>query len=127
MTEATHRNAVVIEDDDGIRTLIRVVLERAGLKVITATNGRDGIAAVEECDPVVVTVDIRMPGMSGIETTRQIRSISDALIVVLSASGAERDEVDSLDSGADVYMVKPFRPRDLQRHVQGRLRDLSEQ
>jgi len=127
VTEATHRNAVVIEDDDGIRTLIRVVLERAGLKVITATNGRDGIAAVEECDPVVVTVDIRMPGMSGIETTRQIRSISDALIVVLSASGAERDEVDSLDSGADVYMVKPFRPRDLQRHVQGRLRDLSEQ
>ncbi|GAB3393165.1 hypothetical protein GCM10027568_21660 [Humibacter soli] len=127
MTQATHRNAVVIEDDDGIRSLIRVVLERAGLEVITATNGRDGIAAVQQCDPVVVTVDIRMPGMSGIETTRQVRSISDALIVVLSASGAERDEIDSLDSGADVYMVKPFRPRDLQRHVQARLRDLSEQ
>ena len=122
MNRAASRSAVVIEDDDGIRSLIRAVLERAGLDVITTNNGLDGIAAVRGSQPVVVTVDIRMPGMSGIETTRRIRSLSDALIVVLSASGTERDEADSLESGADLFIAKPFRPRDLQQQVEAGLR-----
>ncbi|WP_243062291.1 response regulator transcription factor [Humibacter sp. RRB41] len=123
MSRAASRNAVVIEDDDGIRSLIRAVLERAGFDVISTTNGLDGIAAVRGCHPLVVTIDIRMPGMDGIEATRRIRAISDALIVVLSASGAERDEAESLESGADMFMVKPFRPRDLQRAVEARLHE----
>ncbi len=124
MSRSANRTAVVIEDDEGIRSLIRAVLEGAGLDVVTATNGLDGIAAVRASAPLVVTVDIRMPGMSGIETTRRIRSLSDALIVVLSSSGAERDELASMESGADVYIVKPFRPRELRRHVEARLRQL---
>jgi len=119
------RHAVVIEDDNGIRSLIAAVLERARLDVITATNGLDGVAAVKASDPVVVTVDIRMPGLDGIETIRRIRPLCDALIVVLSASGADRDVAESFEAGADVFMVKPFRPRDLQRNIEERLRALS--
>jgi len=126
VSRAPGRYAVVIEDDEGIRSLICAILDRAGLDVIATANGLDGLAAVQRCDPVVITVDIRMPGMDGIETTRRLRAVSDALIVVLSASGAERDVTASIESGADVFMVKPFRPRDLRRHVEARLRSLSD-
>lgn len=115
------RHAVVIEDDDGIRALISVVLQRAGLEVIQVSNGLDGVEAVRENDPVVVIVDIRMPGIDGFETTRRIRSISDTHIIVLSAHVADADEAQSLAAGADVYMPKPFRPRELRALIDARL------
>lgn len=115
------RHAVVIEDDDGIRALISVVLQRAGLEVIQMSNGLDGVEAVRENDPVVVIVDIRMPGIDGFETTRRIRSISDTHIIVLSAHVADADEAQSLAAGADVYMPKPFRPRELRALIDARL------
>jgi len=115
------RHAVVIEDDDGIRVLISVVLQRAGLEVIEVSNGLDGVEAVRESDPVVVIVDIRMPGIDGFETTRRIRSISDTHIIVLSAHVADADEAQSLAAGADVYMPKPFRPRELRALIDARL------
>src|SRR6185437_5105363 len=118
------RNAVVIEDNDDLRTLIHAVLEGAGLSVVTAANGLDGLAAVRSADPAVVTVDLRMPGIGGLETIKRIRAISDALIVVLSAVTAQHEEDASLRAGADLYIVKPFRPRHLQRHVDKRLRDI---
>jgi DNA-binding response OmpR family regulator len=124
MSPRDQRNAVVIEDDAGIRGLIAAVLERAGLRVVTAANGRDGVAAVRGSDPVVITVDMRMPGIDGIETIKRIRAISDALIVVVSAVTAAHQEDESLAAGADLYMTKPFRPRDLQKCVDERLEAL---
>jgi DNA-binding response OmpR family regulator len=91
---------------------------------VTAANGRDGVAAVRGSDPVVITVDMRMPGIDGIETIKRIRAISDALIVVVSAVTAAHQEDESLAAGADLYMTKPFRPRDLQRRVDERLEAL---
>jgi DNA-binding response OmpR family regulator len=114
-------NAVVIEDDDGIRALISLVLQRAGLHIVEASNGLEGIAAVREHDPSVVIVDIRMPGIDGFETTRRIREFSTAQIIVLSARVADADEIDSLEAGADVYMPKPFRPRELRALIDERL------
>ncbi|WP_162940091.1 response regulator transcription factor [Gryllotalpicola protaetiae] len=114
---------MVIEDDDGIRALISAVLERAGLSVIEAANGHDGIEAVHGSDPEIVTVDIRMPGIDGFETTRRIREISDAVVIVLSARAADADEVESLRAGADVYVQKPFRPRELGALIDERLRE----
>ena len=119
------RSAVVIEDDGGIRALICAVLESAGLEVQAAASGTEGLAAVHASDPEVVTVDIRMPGMSGIETTRLIREFSDAFVVVLSAHVADADEFESLQAGADVYMRKPFRPRELRALVEARLSERS--
>jgi DNA-binding response OmpR family regulator len=124
LTASSAHGAVVIEDDAEIRHLIAAVLERAGLHVVATANGREGVAAVRETNPVVITVDIRMPGIDGIETIRRIRSISDALIVVVSAVTATHQEDASLAAGADLYMTKPFRPRDLQDRVDERLQSL---
>lgn len=117
------RSAVVIEDDDGIRSLISAVLQRAGLCVVETANGFDGVEAVRDTDPEIVTIDIRMPGIDGFETTRRIREISDALVVVLSARVADADELESLRAGADVYVQKPFRPRELGALIDERLRE----
>lgn len=124
VTHPTLGTAVVIEDDEVIRSLISAVLQRTGLRVIVASNGLDGIAAVRDFDPTIVTVDIRMPGIDGIETTRRIRALSDAFIVVLSGRLADADEFESLRAGADLYMAKPFRPRELRSHIHARLREL---
>jgi two-component system, OmpR family, response regulator len=115
------RSAVVIEDDEGIRSLVCAVLQRAGLTVVEASNGLDGVEAVRANAPAVVTVDIRMPGIDGFETTRRIREISDATIIVLSAHVADADESESLRAGADVYVQKPFRPRELSALVEEHL------
>ena len=124
MSPAAGRRAVVIEDDDDLRDMISTVLERAGLSVVTAPNGLDGLAAVRATDPVVITVDLKMPGISGLETITRIRDISDALIVVLSAMTAQNDEDESLQAGADVFILKPFHTRQLQERVDQRLSDL---
>ena len=124
MSPAAGRRAVVIEDDDDLRDMISTVLERTGLSVVTAPNGLDGLAAVRATHPVVITVDLKMPGISGLETITRIRDISDALIVVLSAMTAQNDEDESLQAGADVFILKPFHTRQLQERVDQRLRDL---
>lgn len=123
MTRATYGTAVVIEDDAAIRTLICDVLHRTGLRAIAAANGIEGLAAVHEYDPAVVTVDLRMPGINGIETTKRIRATSAALIIVLSAHATAADEGASLAAGADAYLSKPFRPRELRARVEAHLRN----
>ncbi len=121
MTPASGRTAVVVEDDEGIRALICDVLEQAGLRTLPAANGWDGVAAARSHDPLVVTVDLRMPGIDGFETIRRIRVFSTALIVVLSARDNDEDEFESRRAGADLYMRKPFRPRELRAHVESHL------
>lgn len=122
MSPGLGQAAVVIENDPDIRALICDVLSRSRLRTIGAVNGADGIAAVREFDPVVVTVDLRLPGIDGIETTKQIRAMSSALIVVLSARVTDADEFDSRRAGADVYLPKPFRPKELRAQVEAHLR-----
>jgi two-component system, OmpR family, response regulator len=122
VTPGAGRPAVVIEDDADIRALICDVLKRSHLRPIATSNGLEGIQAVREHDPALVTVDLRMPGIDGIETTRRIREITAAPIIVLSAHVADADEFESLRAGADVYLPKPFRPRELRAQVEAFLR-----
>ncbi len=114
--------AVVIEDDDGIRQLIGTVLEQIGLGVVSVSNGVDGVTAVRAHQPVVVTIDINMPGIDGFETAKRIRAISTAYIVMLTARDEEIDALQGLGSGADDYVLKPFRPRELRARVEAMLR-----
>lgn len=114
--------AVVIEDDDGIRELIGTVLEQIGLEVIPATNGVDGVDQVLKNQPVLVTVDVSMPGIDGFETARRIRSISSAYIMMVTARDEEIDALQGLGIGADDYVLKPFRPRELRARAEAMLR-----
>ncbi|HWR86518.1 MAG TPA: response regulator transcription factor, partial [Rhodoglobus sp.] len=116
------RVAVVIEDDADIRHLLETVLTQAGFQVITAGNGLDGIDAVRRYDPLVTTLDVNMPGMDGFETARRIRDFSATYIVMLTALGEEIDAMQGLDAGADDYVNKPFRPRELRARIEALLR-----
>lgn len=116
------RVAVVIEDDADIRHLLETVLTQAGFQVIAAANGLDGIDAVRRYEPLVTTLDVNMPGMDGFETARRIRDFSATYIIMLTALGEEIDAMQGLDAGADDYIHKPFRPRELRARVEAMLR-----
>lgn len=118
----TRRVAVVIEDDADIRHLLDTVLTQAGFQVITAGNGLDGIQAVRNYEPLVTTLDVNMPGMDGFETARRIRDFSSTYLIMLTALGEEIDALQGLDAGADDYILKPFRPRELRARVEAMMR-----
>ena len=113
---------MVIEDDEDIRLLITTVLEQRGLQVRSAASGRAGLALVEEHQPDLVTLDLGLPDIEGFEVCRRLRAISDAYVVMVSASADEVDQLLSLEIGADDYITKPFSPRDLKARVGAMLR-----
>lgn len=114
--------AVVIEDDTDIRVLISQVLEQAGFVVHAASSGMDGIELVREHQPVVTTLDVSMPGIDGFETAKRIREVSDTYIVMLTARADEIDTLQGLQAGADDYVTKPFRPRELRARIEAMMR-----
>ena len=116
------RVAVIIEDDDDIRNLLEAVLTQAGFDVVATANGPDGIEAVRTHDPIVTTLDVNMPGMDGFETARRLRAFSTTYIVMLTALSEEIDTLQGLDAGADDYINKPFRPRELRARIEAMLR-----
>lgn len=116
------RIAVIIEDDADIRHLLEAVLAQAGFDAIGTSNGLDGVQAVRTHDPVVTTIDVSMPGMDGFETARRIRAFSTTYIVMLTARDEEVDTLQGLEAGADDYVTKPFRPRELRARVEAMLR-----
>ena len=116
------RFAVVIDDDADIRQLLVDVLTQAGFQAIPTANGLDGVAAVRQFDPLITTLDVNMPGMDGFETAKRIRTFSNTYIVMLTALEDEIDTLQGLESGADDYLVKPFRPRVLRARIEAMLR-----
>ncbi|MFJ6652588.1 response regulator transcription factor [Microbacterium sp. NPDC091313] len=113
--------AVVIEDDADIRALIAAVLDGSGFVVHTATGGLDGIELVRTHTPAITTLDVSMPGIDGFETARRIRTFSDTRILMITARADEEHVRLGRESGADDYVLKPFRPRELRARVDGLL------
>ncbi|MET0861713.1 MAG: response regulator transcription factor [Microbacterium sp.] len=116
------RVAVVIEDEADIRSLLSAVLAQAGFTVHGAGTGEDGLELVREHQPLVTTLDVNMPGMDGFETAKRIRTVSTTYIIMLSARTEEIDALQGLESGADDYVAKPFRPRELRARIDAMLR-----
>lgn len=122
MTSSPDWVAVVIEDDADVRDLIDVVLTQSGFRTVLAADGESGLAAVREHRPVITTVDVQMPGMDGLETTRRIREVSSTYLIMVTALADEDDVVRGFEAGADDYLVKPFRARELWVRAQSMLR-----
>ena len=118
----TQRVAVIIEDDKDIRDLLNAVLQQSGFKVFTSPNGTEGVNAVRDHNPTVVTLDLGLPDIDGFEVIRQLRLFSDAYIVMLTARAEELDTLMGLEAGADDYITKPFRPRELRARISAMLR-----
>ncbi|MFT4167135.1 MAG: response regulator transcription factor [Microlunatus sp.] len=118
------RIAVVIEDDDDIRNLVTAILREAGFTCIATADGFEGIEAVREHEPVLITLDVRLPGIDGFEVARRIRAFSNTYVIMLSARNDEIDTLMGLDAGADDYLTKPFRPRELRARIEAAMRRL---
>ncbi|MEV8268099.1 response regulator transcription factor [Microbacterium sp. NPDC076911] len=116
------RIAVVVEDEDDIRALLTAVLEQAGFDVHGAANATHGLELVRTHNPLVTTLDVNMPGMDGFEAAKRIRAESSTYIVMLSARTEEIDALQGLEAGADDYVAKPFRPRELRARIDAMLR-----
>ena len=117
---------VLIEDDPGIRTVIRLALKSAGFtSICEAENGTDGLALVQREKPVLVILDLMLPGMDGLAVCSAIRrlpSVSGTPIIMLTARTAEEDVVRGLELGADDYITKPFSNAILVARVKAALR-----
>ncbi len=116
------RVGLVIEDDHDIRELVRTVLTQAGFDVTVASSGAEGVLVAKTISPDVITLDLGLPDIDGFEVSRQIREFSDAYIVMLTARTEELDTLIGLESGADDYLTKPFRPRELRARVAAMMR-----
>ncbi|MCW2497390.1 response regulator transcription factor [Jatrophihabitans sp.] len=116
------RRAVVIEDDPDVRALLTQLLQQAGFEVTEADSGAAGVRAVRESDPDLVTLDLNLPDLDGIEVCRRIREISEAYIVMLTGRPDEVDRLVGLETGADDYLTKPFSPRELRARVAAMMR-----
>jgi len=113
---------LVIDDDDDIRGLVVELLQRAGLEVEQAGDGRAGLRAFHQSQPDLVLLDVSMPDLDGWQTLERIRDLSDVPVMMLTARGAELERVRGLQAGADDYMVKPFGRQELVARVQALLR-----
>ncbi len=116
------RVGLVIEDDHDIRELVRTVLTQAGFEVTVASSGAEGVLIAKTLNPDVITLDLGLPDIDGFEVSRQIREFSDAYIVMLTARTEELDTLIGLESGADDYLTKPFRPRELRARIAAMMR-----
>lgn len=114
--------AVVIEDDLDMRNLLEGVLRHSGFEVHTASDGIEGVAVVRDIRPDVVTVDVGLPDIDGFEVLRRIRPFSNAYIVMLTGRTEESDLLAALQAGADDYITKPFRPREMRARITAMLR-----
>lgn len=113
---------LVVDDEPQIRRSLQVSLEAKGYAVITAESGEQALQAIAHRLPDVIVLDLLMPGMDGLELTRQLRERLTVPIIVLSAIGEERRKVEALESGADDYVTKPFGMEELLARIRSLLR-----
>ncbi|MEO3939765.1 response regulator [Paenarthrobacter nicotinovorans] len=113
----TEHRAVVIEDDPDIALLITTIIESMGYTVRTAQTGPAGIHAVRAVQPAVITTDLGLPEMNGLEVIKAIRERSHAPILVISANHDPDTVEHALAAGANGFLPKPFRPGALRDHL----------
>jgi DNA-binding response OmpR family regulator len=116
---------LVVEDEEDVRRLVRVLLERAGHAVIEAANGLEALHSLQHSQPDLVVLDVAMPELDGWQTLERIRDVSDVPVLMLTARAGELDKVRGLRSGADDYVTKPFGRQELLARVEALLRRTS--
>jgi two-component system response regulator RegX3 len=113
---------LVVDDEQSYRDALSVALQREGFVVDTAADGAEAIARFDACRPALVLLDVMLPQMSGVDVCREIRTRSQVPIIMVTAKNAEIDAVVGLEVGADDYVTKPFRLRELVARVRAALR-----
>jgi two-component system KDP operon response regulator KdpE len=122
MTTSSNANILVVDDEAQIRRVLRSTLSFRGYTISEATSGEEAVELIRRHKPDLILLDVNLPGMSGVETCREIRRSSDTPIIMLTVRNAERDKVVALDAGADDYVTKPFGIEELLARVRASLR-----
>jgi len=122
---------LVVDDDTALSEMLGIVLTNEGFEPFFCANGDDALAVFRDKRPDLVLLDLMLPGRDGVDVCRQIRAESGVPIVMLTAKVDTIDVVVGLESGADDYIMKPFKPKELVARIRARLRrpldDLPEQ
>ncbi|HET7339190.1 MAG TPA: response regulator transcription factor [Candidatus Dormibacteraeota bacterium] len=113
---------LVVEDDDGIREMLRYNLVAAGFSVQEARDGTAGLRTARTSEPDLILLDLMLPGMSGLDFCRALRKTSRVPIIMLTAKDTELDKIVGLELGADDYITKPFSMREVVARVNSVLR-----
>jgi DNA-binding response OmpR family regulator len=113
---------LIVDDDDKLIALARLALTKHGVAVDSATTATAGLARLGERPPDLVILDIVMPDLSGWETLRRIREVSDVPVMLLSGRDSDVDKARGLDLGADDYLTKPFSFLEFEARVRALLR-----
>jgi len=113
---------LVVDDDAALAEMLTIVLHGEGMDAAVVGDGTRALTAVREFKPDLVLLDLMLPGMNGIDVCRAIRAESGVPIVMLTAKTDTVDVVLGLESGADDYVVKPFKPKELIARLRARLR-----
>ncbi|MDO5779171.1 MAG: response regulator transcription factor [Clostridium sp.] len=117
------KKILIIEDEDSIRGFLKINLKRNGFEVLEADNGEDGLKILEIEYPVMIILDVMLPGIDGFEVCKRVREKKDKIgIIMLTAKGQDIDKIMGLEYGADDYMLKPFNPMELLLRIKAILR-----
>jgi DNA-binding NarL/FixJ family response regulator len=127
-TVGDRKRLLLIDDDPNLILLVKDYLEFRGYEVVTAENGREALEVLEQDIPDMIICDVMMPEMDGYSLVKHVREdprTSWVPVLFLSAKGQSQDRVKGLNTGADVYMVKPFEPEELVAQVESSLKQAS--
>ena len=113
---------LVVDDEPQIRRIMRTSLAGAGYEVEDAKTGEEALIKLREFRPDLVLLDINMPGMSGLETCKEIRADPNVAIIMLTVNNTEEAKVEALDAGADDFVTKPFSTPELLARIRAALR-----
>ena len=113
---------LVVDDDPAIAEMLTMVMEREGFDTVVVDDGLEAVKAAERENPDLILLDLMLPGMGGVDVCRNVRETSAVPIIMLTAKTDTVDVVLGLESGADDYVTKPFKPKELVARVRARLR-----
>ena len=117
-----HLRILVVDDEESICIVLGTKLRAAGHEVLIANDGTQAIELVKREKPDIVVLDLLLPGMSGFDVLKELRSISKIPVIILSVKGADNDKIRGLQLGADDYLPKPFNPDELMARIEAVMR-----
>ncbi|WKA50317.1 response regulator [Planococcus liqunii] len=118
------KTILIVDDQTGIRLLLNEVFKKEGFLTLMAANGREALAKAKEIQPDVVLLDMKMPGMDGLEILRNLKQLGSEIQVIMMTAYGELDLIEeSIDSGAASYFTKPFDVFEIREAVKQLLRD----
>jgi two-component system phosphate regulon response regulator PhoB len=114
------RTLLIADDESGIRSLVKMTLQRKQYEILEASDGEEALALARKHHPELVLLDVMMPGLTGFEVCRALKddpATADATVVMLSAKAQDSDRAEGIAAGADDYFTKPFSPIALLRKI----------